>query len=662
MQRRIFSLAVAAAMAASGLLLTPTTASATPFRSTINTSSLTAVQDAYLDTYVPALSTGFNWTGSVSGCKPGTISASGMDAALTEANFIRAMAGLPTLPQDATESAKTQQAALMMQAQDQSVSGGSVTGAGLSHDRSTSWACGTTAGASTGPGGEAIAVGWGSSYTESAKVMAEWMQDQGTTNIAELGHRFIILDHRATSFGFGATTNYAALHTSVDFTASDSKSFGWPSAGYFPYELLTSSATYWSYNPASGSAASASVKMTVSKDGGSAKDVSLSDAHGVWNAAANGQSTAVAWKPSVSAPAKGTVDVYTVTISGQSSYQVKVFNANDKISTSSTRPSATSTSTPATSPSTSTTPTGSSPTSTADTASTPPTSASPTSLDSGPDTRPGATTGGNARLANGADSYLLKFTVPAGPASTPASSKTTAGPTANPFTVQAPPAVKVHVVDNKNGTYSVKLTTTTPGNYTVTAKAGSQIIGRPVSVNFIGTTIDQTNEADTTGTTPANTTVSSSGTWRTATGRGFLPGEQVRAAICSDGQYLGVYTADGNGQVTARFGVSQLATGTHTLEFVGEKSGVTAVDFPVQNDAAAGPQEVPSGGNVASSSPLPWIIGGVLIAAALVFGIIFAARRRHNDDGDTTDTPDTPDDGGQATSTPKDSPADGTVS
>ena len=340
MQRRIASLVVASALTVAGVVFAPVQAQAAPFTGTIDTSSLSAVKDAYLNTYEAALTVPLSSTAHVdltvdpNVCDAGTISDAGMDAVLTAANFMRAMAGLPTAVQDAALSADSQQAALMMQARYQETGqysgNGLGTAGGMDHTRLSTWPCATTGGMSTAGSNENIAYGTGS-LAPSARTVAAWMQDQGSA--ASLGHRRAILGGTVTAYGFGATNLYAAMHFIQGGTAP-THNYSWPSSGYFPYGLLTTTGVIWSFYPTAGqgSAASSSVTMTVSKAGAPAEAVTVTDVHSTWSAynSPYNDNNALAWTPTgLTAPAPGTVDTYTVTVSGYAPYTVDVFNATD---------------------------------------------------------------------------------------------------------------------------------------------------------------------------------------------------------------------------------------------------------------------------------------------------------------------------------------------
>jgi len=295
-------------------------ASAAPL--TIDTSNEAAVNNAYLNVYLPTQSVPVDWTGAADGCDAGQPSAAAQDAIVTAFNYMRAMAGLPAVTENTTESANVQQAALMMQANGE-----------LSHSRPSTWTCYTTAGADnywaagqSDGGGEIIA---DTNDGLAAPAIPLYMLDPGDNNQA-MGHRAAVLSAQATQIGSGSTTDYNAIHFN-NLGPAATASYSWPTAGYFPSELVATSATRWSFYPQTGDASGATV--TVTKNG---TPLAITNSYPVHNAvdAATGAQTGLGWDmPTIVAPAAGAVDTYHVTISGgtgsaaNASYDVKLFNA-----------------------------------------------------------------------------------------------------------------------------------------------------------------------------------------------------------------------------------------------------------------------------------------------------------------------------------------------
>ena len=302
----------------------------------IDTSILADVMNAYNNVYVPTLSVPLGWTGSVKGCTAGAPSAAGLDAIATAYNYMRAMAGLAPVTVDPAMSAGAQAAALTMQATGQ-----------LGHWRDPSWTC-------YDPAGDVNM--WNSSEIIAtrgdAKAIPLYMLDPGAGNQA-MGHRALILSAQVPRIGIGATTNYSAIHQATDTTMIPSpSSYGWPSKGYFPYELLTTTATRWSFYTATGSffdggswvpqSGGSSVwkngpftaAVSVTKNG---LPLAVSQPYSASNAASVWEGAGIGWDmPAFTPPPAGGVDVYRVTVSGfhaadgstpTISYDVKVFSA-----------------------------------------------------------------------------------------------------------------------------------------------------------------------------------------------------------------------------------------------------------------------------------------------------------------------------------------------
>lgn len=308
--------ALAIALIGSGLYLVPSTAQAANV-SVIDTTNKAAVTRAYRDVYLPTLDVPVDWNGSAPSCNAGAPSAAAKDAIFTAFNYMRAMAGLSSLSENLAESSAVQQAALMMQANRT-----------LDHSRDSSWLCYTEEGARTFPaigGGEIIApVG-------NAKAIPMYMLDAGSFNQV-MGHRATILEAHASAIGVGSTAGYNAIHWIHTWDSTSNLSYwGWPSKGYFPYELLQQTADRWSFYPASGDASRASV--SVAKNGVA---LSIPARYPTKNPADPEMAqTGLGWDmPSFTSPAAGATDTYKVTISGISggnattvTYDVLVYSA-----------------------------------------------------------------------------------------------------------------------------------------------------------------------------------------------------------------------------------------------------------------------------------------------------------------------------------------------
>ncbi|MGQ0615664.1 MAG: cell wall-binding repeat-containing protein [Acidimicrobiia bacterium] len=183
--------------------------------------SRAAAAAAYRDVLLPALAVPVDWTGSVAGCNPGQPSAAAQQAALTAVNYFRGLASLVPVTFDVTLSARAQQAALMMLAQDD-----------LSHDPGPDWACYTPEGA-LGAASSNL-----SSLPGGAVAIADWVRDTGDNNTAA-GHRRWILNADQQRMGNGATSASGALFVTEPGppVAGTPPWAPWPAADFFPVQL-----------------------------------------------------------------------------------------------------------------------------------------------------------------------------------------------------------------------------------------------------------------------------------------------------------------------------------------------------------------------------------------------------------------------------------------
>jgi hypothetical protein len=176
------------------------------------------------DTYFE--NTPFAWSGSVAGCNAGDTSEAFKRAVLRRLNYYRAMAGLPSdLLLDLALSAKAQQAALMMDANDS-----------LSHSPPTSWACYSAEGAEAA-GRSNLA--YSNSPARSVDLLDGYMRDRGTNN-APVGHRRWILYSRLSAVGSGDVPQANALWILGPGTTGSAASIGaiaWPPRGFVPRAL-----------------------------------------------------------------------------------------------------------------------------------------------------------------------------------------------------------------------------------------------------------------------------------------------------------------------------------------------------------------------------------------------------------------------------------------
>ena len=193
----------------------------------INTSSRAAVTSAYLTRYVPATKSQINWTGAVTGCKPGTQSADSLAKSASAINFYRGMSGLDSITLNSTLNARAQSAALLMAAN-----------GALSHTPPKSWRCYSTLGAS---GANTSNLHGGAGYTipSAASPIEAYMTDYGANN-TKVGHRRWLLSPKTTTMGVGTTKSHNAV-TVIGTASSPSRAtpafMPFPNAGYFPQQL-----------------------------------------------------------------------------------------------------------------------------------------------------------------------------------------------------------------------------------------------------------------------------------------------------------------------------------------------------------------------------------------------------------------------------------------
>ncbi len=150
--------------------------------------------DDYTSLYLTS-NTSASWTGSISSCTAGTVSADMHAKTLKRINFYRKIVGLPANMQLTTLlNEKAQKAALMMEANNN-----------LSHQPDPSWVCYSADGANAAGNSNLAQGGIGSGAIDL------YMQDFGTGNEA-VGHRRWLLFSRAKTFGHGSTSSFNAIY------------------------------------------------------------------------------------------------------------------------------------------------------------------------------------------------------------------------------------------------------------------------------------------------------------------------------------------------------------------------------------------------------------------------------------------------------------------
>ena len=309
---RHIGVALTSALVLSSLALTPIgapiPAQAAITSVSIDTSSKTSVQNAYINVYLPNVAVANGWTGNASDCMTNNGSQEARDATVNVINYFRALAGLNPVTENATASEQAGQAALVMAAN-----------SNLSHNPPSDWKCmNPIAAASAGESN--LSMGNGS----SALSIAGYMSDPGSGNV-DVGHRRWVLYPVQSQVGIGMAGNAYALQlwglSGMQANDRTNEAVPWPTEGYFPSQNLPASSR-WSYSAPNVDFDSGSgTTVTVTKNGASLP-VSVISSNAPY-----GDSTLVWSMPQIVPPAVNQVDTYTVKISGavDATYDVKVF-------------------------------------------------------------------------------------------------------------------------------------------------------------------------------------------------------------------------------------------------------------------------------------------------------------------------------------------------
>ncbi|MDQ3981709.1 MAG: CAP domain-containing protein [Actinomycetota bacterium] len=213
------------------------------------------IQESFLEEVVPALEIPIGWTGDVATCDAGAPSPAAQSATLTAINFVRGLAGLDPVSFDPALSAKAQQAALIMHANDD-----------LDHDPPASWRCWTQAG-DEAAGSSNLALG-----IAGADAILGYMDDDGRFNTA-VGHRRWIMRPETATMGSGSTSGANALWIfGADAEgAAVPEWVPWPTAGYFPSPLEPEGR--WSLSASSEAVTFPNATVTVTGPGGTSLPV-----------------------------------------------------------------------------------------------------------------------------------------------------------------------------------------------------------------------------------------------------------------------------------------------------------------------------------------------------------------------------------------------------
>lgn len=190
----------------------------------IDTSAEDTVNSAYWSMFASGLGTPTGWTGSISGCRPGSASTDSRSATLKAINFVRRLGGLASVRFNTTMNAHAQATALIMAANQQ-----------LSHYPTSSWRCWTRTGAATAARSN-LALAFPD--ITSAGLVEMYMDDLGSDNRG-VGHRRWVMNPFATSMGNGSTGTANALQVVGPTSKSrpNPNYVGWPTRGWFPDTL-----------------------------------------------------------------------------------------------------------------------------------------------------------------------------------------------------------------------------------------------------------------------------------------------------------------------------------------------------------------------------------------------------------------------------------------
>ena len=249
----------------------PGEAGGTPEGTTFTPSTQLASWQLYQDLYLTENDDEIDWTGSISGCAPGTTSARFKAGVLRRVNYFRAMAGVPDdITFNANYNAAAQQVSLMMAANQD-----------LDHTPPPTWACYTSAGAAAANKSNL----WITRY--GADAIDGWIEDLGNVN-TPAGHRRWVLHPPTRQMGIGSVPGprNAPLRTASALYVQDGHIFdpvprprdgfvAWPPPGFVPDDLVFDR---FSFGIDGANFANASVAMT--RNGNRVDDVEYSPANG----------------------------------------------------------------------------------------------------------------------------------------------------------------------------------------------------------------------------------------------------------------------------------------------------------------------------------------------------------------------------------------------
>lgn len=225
MPARIFT--AVAGVLVFGLLTSSTTAAADQ---AIDNQDRGSVITAYQSWLAPLLLVPTGWDGDLNECRAGKPSTESQQAVRGAVNYMRAMAGLGPVELSEKLSQRSQDAALIMAANDI-----------ITHDLPKSARCWTKDGYLGAKNGNlALGYGYGPGQLANvtgARAVVSYMNDPGPGN-GPVGHRRWLLFQQLGQIGNGDTdiSNSIYLIGSKQ-QAGSPRWVAWPTAGYFPREL-----------------------------------------------------------------------------------------------------------------------------------------------------------------------------------------------------------------------------------------------------------------------------------------------------------------------------------------------------------------------------------------------------------------------------------------
>ena len=189
------------------------------------------MRDFYNSIYLASEGTPIGWNGNTGTCSPGTTSEVFKQAVNLRINYYRAVAGVPdTITFNATNSAKSQDAAMMMSAGDD-----------LSHFPATNWPC------YTNDGSDAAASSNLSLGNNGWDAVRGQMRDNGANNTAA-GHRRWLIHPPTQVMGTGDVPDDGGFRRANSVWVFDNNTnnsgpqrdgfVAWPPPGMMPYQIV----------------------------------------------------------------------------------------------------------------------------------------------------------------------------------------------------------------------------------------------------------------------------------------------------------------------------------------------------------------------------------------------------------------------------------------